>query len=121
MEKDKDSRGGRHLQSMEKQEIWKMKRSGYKNKEIASRFGVSVRTIQRIKFFFPLESETKKKVKKPRMTEAQRAVALAMLEEGYNQAEVGKRTNMSQGSVSNAKKRFDHTGSHDNSRSFGRP
>ena len=78
-----DSHGGRHLQSMEKEKIWKMKQSRCKNKEIASRFGVSVHTSQPIKFSFPLESETKKKVKKPRMTEAQRAVSLALLK-GYS-------------------------------------
>lgn len=98
-----------------------MKQAGYKNKEIASRFGVSVRTIQRIKLSFPLESGTKKKVKRPRTTVAQRTVALALLEEGYSQAEVAKRTNMSQGSVSNAKRRFEDTGSHENRRSAGWP
>ena len=67
---------------MEKEKIRKMKQAGYKNKEIASRFGVSVRTLQRNKLSFQLETGTKKKVKKPRTTVAGRALAIALFEEG---------------------------------------
>lgn len=65
---------------------------------------VSVRNIQRIKLSFPLEIGVKKKVKTPRTTVGRRAVAPALLEDGYSQVEVAKGTNMSQGYVSNARK-----------------
>ena len=74
-----DLRAGRHLRDNEKEEIRQMKRDGYKNKDIASQFKVSVRTIQRINVVRLLEGKEKKRAKKPRTTEAQRAVARPLL------------------------------------------
>ena len=49
MENDVAGRRRRHLQEAEKEQINQMKRSGYKNKEIAAALKVSVRTIQCVK------------------------------------------------------------------------
>ena len=46
------------------------------------------------------EGEGTKRVKRPRATEAQRAVARTLAKEGYIQLEAAKRTKMSQASVS---------------------
>ena len=116
-----DLRAGRHLRDNEKEEIRQMKRDGYKNKDIASQFKVSVRTIQRINVVRLLEGKEKKRAKKPRTTEAQRAVARPLLAEGYSQTKVASRTNMSQASVCNAKRRFEDTGSDRNRKCSGRP
>ena len=86
-----DLRAVRHLRNGEKEEILQMKRDGHTNKDIASRFKVSVRTIQRVSVSHPLEREVKKKAKKPRTTESQRAVAKTLIEEGYTQAQVASK------------------------------
>ena len=68
-----------------------------------------------------MERKEKKRAKKPRTTEAQRAVARALLAEGYSQTKVASRTNMSQASVCNAKRRFEDSGSDRNRKCSGRP
>ena len=69
------------------------------------------------------EGEETKRVKRPRTTEAQRAVARTLAKEGHTQLEAARRTKMSEASVSNAIKRFKETGGDGNrkSRQNGRP
>ena len=98
-----------------------MKRDGHKTKDIASQFKVNVRTIRRINVVRLLKGKEKKKAKKPRTTEAQRAVARALLAKGYSQTKAASRTDMSQASVCNAKRRFEDTGSDRNRKCSGRP
>ena len=111
MNNDVKHRRGRHLQEEEKEQIYKMKLSGYKNKEIAAASQVSIRSIQRVKVP-PVETvQVQKKAKRSRTTETQRAVARTLIKEGYAQAEVARRTDMSKASVAYTKKRFEKTGS----------
>ena len=62
LENDVGRRRGRHLQETEKLQIHQMKRSGCKNKEIATVLEVSIRTIQRVKV--PPSVKTTVQVKK---------------------------------------------------------
>ena len=66
------------------------------------------------------EGEDTKRVKKPRTTEAQRAVARTLVKEGYTQLEAARRTKMSQASVSNAIKETGGDGNR-KSKQNGRP
>ena len=86
-----DLRAGRHLRNGEKEEILQMKRDGHTNKDIASRFKVSVHTNQRVSVPRPLEREVKQRAKKQRTTESQIVVARTLIEEGYTQAQVASK------------------------------
>ena len=82
MNKDVKHRGGRHLQEEEKKQIYKMKRSGYKNKEIAAAFQGSIRSIQGVKVL-PVETgQVQKEAKRSRTNETKRAVARTLSKEG---------------------------------------
>ena len=69
------------------------------------------------------EGEDTKRVKRPRTTEAQRAVARTLVKKGYTQLEAARRTKILQASVSNAIKKFKETGGDGNrkSKQNGRP
>ena len=69
------------------------------------------------------DGKAKKRMKRPRTTESQRAVARTLVLEDYSQSEAASRTRMSQASVSNATKRFKETGRDFNRKSKrnGRP
>ena len=122
MENDVAGRRRRHLQEAAKEQINQMKRSGYKNKEIAAALKVSVRTIQRVKVLPLVKTvQVQKKAKRTRTTESQRAVERTLIKEGYTQAEVAQRTNMSKASVAYTQKRFEKTGSDRNRKCSGRP
>lgn len=120
--KDVAGRHRRHLQEAEKEQIIQMKSSGYKNKDIAAALNVSVRTIQRVKIpQLGKPVPVHRKAKRTRTTDSQRAVVRVLIKEGYSQADVAKRTNMSKASVAYTLKRFEKTGSDRNRKCSGRP